>query len=1705
MKGVIIFIFIQLNAYSQSIIESKYTNNTWAFEENKGQVTGNDAQKVNFFYTSGNMTMFILKTGIAYQFNKTTRPADYENIDNFDSKKEINKHEEKNALINTESYRMDIELIGAKTNPIITTEDKSINYIQYYNHNALGVHAFSKLIYHDIYPNVDWVIYKTDKGIKYDFIVHPGGNPKDIKLKTKWVEDLKLNEDGSISIKNRMGEVIEKAPLSFQNEKQIQTQFKINDNIIQFKIEDYDLYHDLVIDPTIIWSTYYGGLSGDGGVHSYIDYNSNVYFAGYTYSNTVIASGGHQNVFGGNQDVFLVKFNSSGSRIWSTYYGGTNVEYSGSIVTDNIGNVYLSGSTLSLTNISFNGHQDTFGGTQDCFLVKFNTAGTRLWATYYGGNFTEYNSRCVVDKFNNVFLAGSTQSSNKISFNGYQNTYGGGGFDLYLAKFNSAGIRQWGTYYGGVGTDETYGCCIDSSSNIYMSGHTTSTTGFSFGGHQNIYGGGPLDAFLMKFNSLGTPQWCTYYGGTSTDYGRSCSVTNLGSVYLTGRTASTTNISFSGHQMVKNGGDDAYIVKFDLSGVRSWGTYLGGIGFDEGYGVSADNIGNVYINGSTTSASSISSNGFQNVYGGGSQDCFLAKYNNAGLQAWSSYIGGSSVESSFLSSIDSLNNLYISGETVSPNFTILNGFQMTIGGGSDAFLLKIKDASTLEISINMSNGNSICTGITLSISHLKNIPSGWSNPKYKWYKNNVLVDTNATYSSSSFITGDSFQCKLIVDSLGIKKDSIWSNVIKITVNTSSSGIKNDTICSGVPYLFNGINRTTSGAYLDTLINNKGCDSFLTLNLYIKPTSVNTTYDTICSNQSKLFNGINRTTSGAYLDTLINSKGCDSFLTLNLSVKSTSSKTIYDTICSNQSKLFNGINRTTSGTYLDTLINSKGCDSFLTLNLYIKSISSNTIFDTICSNQFKLFNGIQQASSGVYLDTLINAIGCDSILSLNLFVKPTSSKSIFDTICDGRSRLYNGVNQTTTGIYLDTFMNSKGCDSIVALNLWVKSISSKTIYDTICSNQSRLFNGINQSVAGLYFDTMVNSNGCDSFITLNLHVKSTSSKTVFDTICANQSKLFNGINRTTSGIYLDTLMNGNGCDSFLFLNLFIKPTSSYAYSHTNCNNQPYFFKGQNRTISGTYKDTLLNSKGCDSIIILTLAIGDSSSKIIFDTICANQSKLFNGIYRTTSGTYLDTLINMKGCDSFLTLNLAVKQISTKTIYDTICSNQFKLFNGFNRNTTGIYLDTLNNSNGCDSFIFLHLFVKSSSQKNIFDTICQGDSIFFNSIWRKTTNTFKDTILNFNGCDSFVYLNLFIKNKTYDTLNVTRCFNIPYLFKGKSLSTSGVYFDTLMNTKGCDSIIRLNLTIIPNLIKPDFDTSLNICFGYTAPALNPTSPNGINGTWMPSIIDNVVSKTYIFTSSQNQCAASTNLQVNIIPLPIIRVNILPNDTICYGDSVRISAIGGTKYKWNNTKSTSSILEYPNQTATYSVSVSDNNCSHTDTARVYVRNLEVEIVGPSNKINKGESIMLYANSNFPISLYEWMPTTYFVNQAKKQVSYTPDQSQKIDLNAKDSFGCRAVSSYFIELKGKDVLVPYIFSPNQDGINDNFKPIYKEGVKILTFKIFNRYGELVYNYFPPALLGWDGIYNGENCPSAIYIYQLEYSIDNKLEKLTGNITLIR
>ena len=1020
-----------------------------------------DSTEVKYFYKKGNLTMFLMNGRLAYQFEKYHYPEGYKAFDPERKHEDILAMEELAKKISRETYRMDIELVGANQNCEIITEGKSPDYIQYYNHNALGVHAYQKIIYKNIYPNIDWVIYQSQDAnykslegsknlqlassnsqlVKYDFIVHPGGNPSLIKFKTHWVEDLNIKPDGSLTLVNRMGSITEKSPFSYQEGKEIPTEFIRNGNQLEFKVNSYDKTKTLVIDPEVVWATYYGGTAEETVVGCKTDNQGNVYMGGSTKSTTNIASGGYQNtkgIGGTNFNAYLVKFSSSGLRMWATYYGNISTSGDG-IAIDNSDNVYLSGSTASNTGITTSSSFRPIKSLNhnEAFLIKFNGNGNRLWGTYYGGDSNTWNCGCAVDKEYNVYIIGSTHSTSGISYNGFQSSISGSS-DFYIAKFDSIGNRIWATYYGGVNQEFSIcGCNTDNYSNLYFYGRTGSS-GLSYNTNlQTAFSGN----VFAKFNSQGSRLWSSYYGPyifpTFFDlFTHDCVSDKSGNIYFVGR-SNDTNMVHNVYQIKNKGDEDGYILKLDSMGRKIWSTYYGGSGRDfiRSIDITSDQK-ELVIAGISSTSTDMSLGGFKNSVSG-YYDGFIAYFDTSGNRKWGTYFGGPAQDGFEDLAISKTGGIYLAGETESNTGIAYKGFQSTNNGGSvvsylgEAMLVKLGVMPAIQI--QKAYTDTQCAGTVLNFTSTDTFEG--DNPQYGWKINNMYLGGGSSIGTNAGKHRDSIQCYLVSSLSERAQDTVWSNKIEILYRPSDSLPPIfDTMCELQSYWFNNQTFYNSGVYRDTFISSQGCDSFVFLHLHVKDTSYHAfSHITPCDpNASFMFNGLARTQSGTYSAKYLNALGCDSTAVLNLTIrKPTNNRLTSVQICPNSSYIFDGIPRTTAGDYIRYYTNTDGCSSTDSLRISILNNPAPQTNPIPACAPFT-YRGKTYTSSATVVDTIKSTVGnCDSVYLSNIIqLKPPATKAP-DTnfiVCDS-IRLNNKL-YTTSFSFMDTFRTvGTVCDSV----------------------------------------------------------------------------------------------------------------------------------------------------------------------------------------------------------------------------------------------------------------------------------------------------------------------------------------------------------------------------------------------------------------------------------------------------------------------------------------------------------------------------------------------------------------------------------------------------------------------------------------------------------------------------------------------------
>ncbi|MFO0357619.1 MAG: SBBP repeat-containing protein, partial [Sphingobacteriaceae bacterium] len=678
------------------------------FLENKGQMMDVNSKPVPFVLFKAEapgMNVYITEKGLMYVFVKAEE-------EEHEREREKEKEREKGMLAGPEEENVKMEMAwvnvnleGAniQRNNIIKEGQSTEHFNYFYSHCPNGiydVYQYDKITIKDVYPGIDWVFYNSQKtGMKYDFVVHPGAEASQIKLIYEGEKPLKMEEDGSISIKTKLGTLTEAKPYTYEegNNNEIQSNYKLttinkNKTLLEFDLANHNTNNTLIIDPQLNWGTFFGGNALDGPQTIETDNSGNVYVAGYVNSPNfpiqMLIGAYNQTILGAgtNGDAFLIKFSNSGLLLWSTFYGGATADEARSLAIDGGNNVYMAGRTAGSfpTQTMLGAYNDLSynGGFYDAFLVKFNSSGQRVWATYYGGSNTDDAYSLGIDGNNNVYMGGVTQSNNFPVQNlggAYNDPSFNGGADAFISKFLTTGSLNWSTYYGGTGADACLSLTIDSNNNIYIAGNTDGgfPTFVLIGAYNDAtFNGSWSDGFIVKFLNNGSLNWSTYFGGNLIDMPISIACDFANNLYLVGYTNSTSafpiqNLAGAYNVPFFTGVRNAFITRFNITGALVWSTYYGGVYQDLNTydNLAIDNCGNVYLAfysyGLTdpTQMWQSSCGGYNDIsFNGGTTDNFLVRFSQTGSLTWATYIAGDGNDHRSPIALDNSDNLFISGE-----------------------------------------------------------------------------------------------------------------------------------------------------------------------------------------------------------------------------------------------------------------------------------------------------------------------------------------------------------------------------------------------------------------------------------------------------------------------------------------------------------------------------------------------------------------------------------------------------------------------------------------------------------------------------------------------------------------------------------------------------------------------------------------------------------------------------------------------------------------------------------------------------------------------------------------------------------------------------------------------------------------------------------------------------------------------------------
>ena len=710
------------------------------FVENQGQLD----EQVAFYIQGSDKTIYFAPDGVTFALTAPLTPTISPQEKSLDSRQ---LSADKPEMQEVQRWAVKLDFVGANPNVRPIGQDKTEAVISYFKGPQdqwyAGLPTYSRIVYRGLWPGIDLVYYGTVNQLKYEFIVHPGVDPNQIRLAYHGA-DVALNANGQLLVTTPLGELNDEKPVAYQDidgqRVTVPMSYHISKGTNQsssptlygFQLDPYDTSHPIILDPSmLVYCGYIGGSYYDEGWGTAVDSSGNVYVAGFTGSSqfSFPVTIGPDLVYHGGGDAFVAKVNATGTAlIYAGYIGGADDDTGFRIAADQFGNAYITGWTFSDQNTFpiLGGPDLTYNGGADAFVAKVNVTGTALvFSGYIGGADFDQGRGISVDATGNVYIAGITESDETtfpvtvgpdLTFNG-GSTYGAE--DAFVAKVNATGSALiYAGYIGGAGDDVGFRLATDGLGNAYVTGRTTSdqtTFPVTVGPDLTYNGGDPYgDAFVAKVNPIGTALiYAGYIGGSEGDYGRGIAVDRLGNAYVTGLTDSERS-SFpviNGPDLTYNGYTDSFVVKVNVTGTALvYAGYIGGSGTDWGESIAVDSTGSAYVIGSTdsTQATFPVTAGPDLTYNGGYHDAFIVKVTESGTGlAYAGYLGGAGDDLGYGISVDNSGNAYVTGWTTSDQLTFpvtvgpdtTYNSEMTSNSGRDAFVAKVMGPGSGIVSV----------------------------------------------------------------------------------------------------------------------------------------------------------------------------------------------------------------------------------------------------------------------------------------------------------------------------------------------------------------------------------------------------------------------------------------------------------------------------------------------------------------------------------------------------------------------------------------------------------------------------------------------------------------------------------------------------------------------------------------------------------------------------------------------------------------------------------------------------------------------------------------------------------------------------------------------------------------------------------------------------------------------------------------------
>jgi PKD repeat protein len=653
----------------------------------------------------------------------------------------------------------------------------------------------------------------------------------------------------------------------------------------------------------------------------------------------------------------------------------------------------------------------------------------------------------------------------------------------------------------------------------------------------------------------------------------------------------------------------------------------------------------------------------------------------------------------------------------------------------------------------------------------------------------VACDTYTWSDGSVFTASNNTATQTFTNAAGC--DSIIT--LDLTINNSSSSTDTQVACNTFTWIDGNTYTSSNNTATQTFTNAAGCDSVVTLDLTINNSTTGTDTQVACDSYLWIDGNTYSVSNNTAIVTLNNAAGCDSVVTLDLTINNSNTGTDTQVACNTFVWIDGNTYSASNNTATFTLTNTAGCDSVVTLDLTINN--SNTGIDTqvACDTLVWIDGNVYSASNNTATFTLTNTAGCDSVVTLDLTINVSTSSTDTQVACDTFTWIdgntYTASNNTAT----QTFTNAAGCDSIVTLDLIINNSSTSTDVQAACDTYIWIDGNTYTASNSTAMFTLANAAGCDSVVTLDLTINNSNTGVDTQIACDTLTWIDGIVYSATNNSATFTLTNAAGCDSVVTLDLTINSSNTGTDTQVACDTMIWIDGNVYSASNNTATFTLTNTAGCDSVVTLDLTINNSNTGIDTQVACDSLTWIDGNVYTLSNNTAMFTLTNAAGCDSIVTLDLTINN-SIATIDNQIACDTYTWIDGntytASNNTA---TQTFTSVSGCDSVVTLSLVILNSTTGIDTQATCVSYNWIDGNTYTTSNNTATFTLTNAAGCDSVVTLNLSIDVNINVTDVQTACDSLTWIDGITYFTNNNSAVDTLIAAAGCDSIVTLDLTI------------------------------------------------------------------------------------------------------------------------------------------------------------------------------------------------------------------------------------------------------------------------------------------------------------------------